>query len=210
MKNEEKHVQSNQVKWDKWADSLDGKSWRYDYLRDAQSKLISLLDIQENVRFLDIGCGTGWAVGEVARLVDNKGLFYGIDLSPKMIERAQSKFSGKDNFHFLQANAESIPLDDDSFDIIICTNSFHHYLHPDKALNEMYRLLKKGGKIYILDPTADNWTSRAADKIIKLIEPEHVKLYSTKEFQQLFENARLRYATSGTIKATSKIHIGEK
>ena len=210
MKNEAKHIQSNQVKWDKWANSLDSKSWRHDYLQDAQSKLIALLDVKENVRFLDIGCGTGWAVGEIAGLVDNKGLFYGVDLSPKMIEKAQSRFNGKDNFYFLQANAESIPLDDDSFDIIICTNSFHHYLHPDKALNETYRLLKQGGKIYILDPTADTLLATAADKVIRLMEPEHVKLYSTKQFQQLFENARLRYVTSETIKAYSRVHIGEK
>jgi ubiquinone/menaquinone biosynthesis C-methylase UbiE len=210
MKNEAEHLKSNQLKWDKWADSRDGQGWRDDYLRDAQRKLISLLDIRENVRFLDVGCGAGSAVGEVARLAANKGLFYGVDLSPKMIEKAKGKFSGKDNYHFIQANAESIPLDDESFDIIICTNSFHHYLHPDKALKEMYRLLRTGGKIYILDPTADNWMAKAVDKIIKRVEPEHVKLYSTKEFQQLFGNARIRYATSETVRAYSKVHIGEK
>ncbi len=74
----------------------------------------------------------------------------------------------------------------------------------------MYRLLKRGGKIYVLDPTADNWIAKIADKIIKLFEPEHVKLYSTKEFQQLFENANLRYITSQPIKMSSKVHIGEK
>ena len=210
MKNEIKHIQSNQAKWDTWANSLDGKGWRYDYLRDAQNKLISLLDVKERVHFLDVGCGTGWAVEEVARLVDNQGLFYGVDLSPKMIEKARSKLRGKDNVHFIQATAESIPLDDDFFDIIICTNSFHHYLHPDRALNEMYRLLKKGGEIYVLDPTADHWMAKAVDKIIKLFEPEHVKLYSTQEFQQLFEKAHFRYVTAETIKANSKVHIGQK
>ncbi len=93
---------------------------------------------------------------------------------------------------------------------IICTNSFHHYLNPSKALHEIYRLLKKGGKVYILDPTADNWIAKVADKIIKLVEPEHVKLYSTKEFQQLFYHAGLRYITSEIINAHHKVHIGEK
>jgi ubiquinone/menaquinone biosynthesis C-methylase UbiE len=210
LKQEEKHIRLNEKMWNKWASSIDGKGWKYDSLRDAQGKLISLLDIKENIHFLDIGCGTGWAVGEAAKLVDNKGLFYGIDLSPKMIEKAKDKFGDKDNFHFIQANSESIPLNDNFFDVIICANSFHHYLNPDKALNEMFRLLKKGGKIYILDPTADNWIIKVADKIIKLVEPEHVKLYSTKEFQRLFENARLTHTSSQTIKTISKVHIGEK
>jgi len=62
MKNEAKHVQLNQAKWDKWANSLGDEGWRHEYLQDAQSKLITLLDVRENVRFLDIGCGAGWAV----------------------------------------------------------------------------------------------------------------------------------------------------
>lgn len=210
MKDEAKHTELNKEKWDKWSGSYDSKSWGTDYLRGVQSKLLSLLDIKGNINFLDVGCGTGWAVGEAAKLVDNKGQFYGIDLSTKMIEKAKSNFIGKDNFHFVQANAESIPLNDDFFDIIICTNSFHHYLHPDKALNEMYRVVKKGGEVYIVDLAADNWIAKIAGKIIKLVQPEHVKLYSAKEFQQLFENAGLKYVNLRTIKMFSRVHIAEK
>lgn len=210
MNKEDRHVLLNKAKWDKWANSLDTKGFRYDYLRSAQSKLISLLDVKENTHFLDVGCGTGWAVGKVAKLVNNNGLFYGIDLSPKMIEKAISNFSGRDNFHFIQANVESIPLNDNFFDIIICTNSFHHYLNPDKAMNEMYRLLKKGGKLYILDPTAENFIIKFADQIIKILEPTHVKIYSTKEFQELFYNAGLKYTATEKINRHEKIHIGEK
>ncbi len=210
MKDETKHVQMNEAKWDQWADSLDSQNWRNNYLRDAQSKLISLLDVQKDIHFLDVGCGTGWAVGEVAKLTGFQGLFYGVDLSSKMVEKAQSNFRGKDNFHFLQANSESIPLEDDFFDTVICTNSFHHYLHPDKALSEMYRLLKRGGKLYVLDPTADTWMIKLVDKIIKLAEPEHVKIYSTKEFQRLFQEAGLKYMASKAINWHEGIHIAEK
>ena len=211
MKDETKHVQMNEAMWDKWAeeDTLDNNGRNSKFLRAAQRKVISLLNVQDNVHFLDIGCGTGWAVGQAANLVNGKGLFYGVDLSPKMIEKAKANFSGKDNFHFLQANSESIPLDDNFFDIIICTNSFHHYLHPDKALKEMYRLLKKGGKPYILDPLADLWIIKFVDVLAKLKEPEHVKFYSTKEFQQLFEQAGLKYSSVAT-NWYQGIHIGEK
>jgi ubiquinone/menaquinone biosynthesis C-methylase UbiE len=210
MKSESKHIQFNEAKWDKWANSLDGKGWSYDYLRSAASGVISLLDIRDNINFLDIGCGTGWAIGQVAKLVNNKGSFYGVDLSPKMIEKAKENFKGNDNFHFIKANAESIPLNDNLFDIIICTNSFHHYLYPDKALREIYRLLKYSGKFYILDPTADNFVFKIADKIIKLIEPGHVKLYSTKEFKNLIVNAGLKYISTEIIRAHQKVHIGQK
>ena len=211
MKDETKHTQMNEAMWDQWAEAgtLDKNSRRSRFLRAAQGKVIALLNVQSNVHFLDVGCGTGWAVGQVAKLVNGEGLFYGVDLSAKMIEKAKSNFSGKDNFRFLQANSESIPLDDDFFDIIICTNSFHHYLHPDKALKEMRRLLKIGGKLYILDPLGDSRIIKFWDVMAKLIEPEHVKIYSTEEFRQLFEQAGLKYSSVRTDWHQG-IHIGEK
>ena len=88
---ETKHLKINEARWDKWAETVDGKSLRYDYLRSAQSGVISLLNLKENVTMLDIGCGTGWALGQAAKLIDGKGTFYGVDLSEKMIEKAKEK-----------------------------------------------------------------------------------------------------------------------
>ncbi len=195
MKDETKQVELNKAKWDRWAKDFDRKSWRREFLRNAQRKVISLLAIKPGMHFLDIGCGTGWAVGQVASLAQDNGVFYGVDLSTKMIEKARQNFSGRDEISFVQANVESIPLDSDFFDAIICTNSFHHYPRPEHAVQEMYRLLKKGGKLFIYDPTADSWIRRLGDKIAKRIEPEHVKMYSTKEFQRMFRDAGLKDIT---------------
>ncbi len=208
--NEAKHIQLNKAKWDRWAKSADSKGRRNDYLRKAQAGVISILNLKENMNFLDIGCGTGWALGQAAKSVDEKGSFYGIDLSLKMIEKAKENFKDKANFHFIVCNAESIPLENNLFDIIICTNSFHHYLHPDKALKEMHRLLKTGGRIYLLDPTADSWIIKLIDKVIKLIEPYHVKLYSTNEFKKLFVYAGLKYIACEKINTHQKVQVGEK
>ncbi len=207
---ESKHIKLNEAKWDKWSKTADGKGLKYDYLRRAQSSVLSLLTFNEGMNFLDIGCGTGWAVGQAAKLSGNKGSFYGIDLSSGMIEKARENFREFDNFHFIQANSESIPLDDNSFDNIICTNSFHHYLHPEKAMSEISRLLKPGGKIFILDPAADNMFIKILDKFIKLLYPEHVKIYSSDEFKRLMIAAGLKYKGFEIIFAHQKVQIGEK
>lgn len=208
--NNSRHLQLNEAKWDKWADTLDKKNWRNEYLRNAQSQVISLLNLQAGVHFLDIGCGTGWAVGQVGKLVNDEGLFYGVDLSVKMIEKAKSNFSAREHLVFKQANVESIPLDSDFFDIIICTNSFHHYPNPVKALDEMNRLLRSGGTVYILDPTADSVLVKFIDKIIRMVEPEHVKMYSSKEFQELFAGAGLKYLSTNIMNGRDTIHIAQK
>jgi ubiquinone/menaquinone biosynthesis C-methylase UbiE len=207
---ESRHIELNKAKWDKWAATADGKGWKYEYLRSAQLSVISMLGIRENMNFLDIGCGTGWAVGQAARIIDFKGSFYGVDLSQKMIEKAEENFKEYPTFHFIKANSESIPLKDTFFDIIICTNSFHHYLHPEKSMKEIFRLLKPGGRIYILDPAADSWIMKVVDLIIKLFEPGHVKIYSSKEFQKMMSAAGLKYIGNKEIQTREKVQIGEK
>jgi hypothetical protein len=76
-------------------------------------------------------------------------------------------------------------------------------------MKEIHRLLMRSGKIYIVDPTADTWFIKAIDKIIKLVEPEHVKMYSTKEFKTLMLDTGLKYLESRSIEG-EKVHIGEK
>ncbi len=210
MNREKKHLELNEKKWDRWSASLDSDGWKSKFLRQAQQEVINLLNPKDDVRFLDVGCGTGWAVGQAFKLFNGKGTFYGADLSEKMIEKAKENFKGYVNIHFIKANAESIPLEDNCFDIIISTNSFHHYLHPDKALKEFHRLLKPGGKLYILDPTADSVFLKLIDKIVKLLEREHVKMYSTEEFKNLFKLTALKYSDTNTITNHQKIHIGKK
>lgn len=207
---ESKHIEINRGKWDRWSETADGNGRLYEYLRKAQRSLIELADIRENVNMLDIGCGTGWALGQAAKAVSYKGSFYGIDLSEGMVEKAKTNFADHDNFHFITASSESIPLSDNFFDIIICTNSFHHYLHPEKAMKEISRLLRSCGKIYILDPTADSLLIRIADKVIKLLEPAHVKIYSTLEFKEMMSAAGMAYVGNQKIQGQEKVHIGVK
>jgi len=210
MRNESEFLKLNQAKWDKWSASLDSDGWKYKYLRQAQQDLIDLISLKDDVRFLDVGCGTGWAIGQAIKAVNGKGIFYGVDLSDKMIDKAKLNFGETSNVHFIKANAELIPLEGNFFDIIICTNSFHHYLNPDKSLKEFHRLLKTSGKVYILDPTADSIFLKWIDKIVKRLEPEHVKIYSTKEFINLFNLAGLKYSGPLVIKKHQKAHVGEK
>ena len=210
MTSESKHIERNRKKWDRWAKSLDSNSMRSRFLRDGQRRVVELLELNEGDYFLDIGCGTGWAVRLAAETVNYHGFFYGVDLSEKMIEKANQNFEGKENFHFIKADSRAIPLDGGKFDAIICTHSFHHYIDPQAVVNEIYRLLKPGGKVFVLDPTVDSVFGRVIDIIIRFVQPEHVKMYSTGEFMRFFEAAGLSYIRTETIRSVEKIHVGEK
>ena len=208
MKNEKEHIALNQQKWDSWARSFDRKI--YDFFRFMQKRTISLTALKEKDYFLDIGCGTGWAVRYASRIIKENGKAFGIDLSPKMIEIAKANSPNNQNVFFFQANSENLPFEDNFFEYIICTNSFHHYLDPLKVLDEVFRVLKKEGEIYILDVTTDGFLAKMLDKGFQKTEQEHVKYYSTQEFKDFYAKANLNYITSKLILPFVKVHIAKK
>lgn len=82
---------------------------------------------------LDAGCGTGAMLGMFKRDHPDKN-YTGIDLSEKMIEVAEKKhFEG---IQFIAGDCESLPFCDDSFDVVTCSMSFHHYPDPEKIFYE--------------------------------------------------------------------------
>ncbi len=198
----------NEKKWDSIAETYETKYHAF-YLSSGQRKVVSLLDLTGNVRLLDLSCGTARALRYAPGFVKGRGEYYGIDISSKMIEKAKEKFSGHSNISFRKANAEKLPFKSGFFDLIICTNAFHHYYNPNKVLKEVCRVLKPKGKIYLLDMTADMLIIRMADTIAKMMDRGHVKLYSTEEYRVLFRNAGLKYLKTMPIGPVSKIHVGE-
>lgn len=99
-------------------------------------------------RLLDVGCGTGFLIDMLAK--DHKAELIGLDLSPEMVKQASSKNIA--SAMFIEGRSDAIPFEDNSFDVVTCSQSFHHYPDTDKAMQEVFRVLKPGG-IYILSDT---------------------------------------------------------
>lgn len=201
---------ANQQKWSQRAATYDEK--RFDYFRFIQRELIASAKIVSPSNLLDLGCGTGWAVCYVAKLSEGKGKCVGVDISKGMIEKAKRNATSLPNVEFYEVSAEDLPFDNDNFDVVICSNSFHHYSQPEKALIEVERVLKPNGRIHILDVTADDFFIRWIDARVKAREKEHVKFYSTSEYARLFTRAGLKYIRSSRVKLLYplKVHVGGK
>ena len=207
VRDEYKIAKQNEELWDSRAETYDT---RFSFTRWTQRKLVSLLQLGDNPYLLDLACGTGWALRYAANRTNGQGEFYGVDNSSKMIAQAQAKSQSCGSLHFYKARVEALPFDDDFFHVVMSSNAFHHFSNPEKALREANRLLKPRGKLYILDITANNAFMRLVDRFGRKVEPAHVKLYSTKEFQALFERAGLCYITSKRIIPAIEVHIAEK
>ena len=116
--------------------------------------IISLLEIKNSCKILDLGCGTG----VLSALISNElsesagGLSIGIDAAGKMIEGARKK-RGSKTCRFEVAAAENLPFDNDSFESVVSTMFFHHIQLDlkEKALSEAFRVMRPGGRLVIAD-----------------------------------------------------------
>jgi ubiquinone/menaquinone biosynthesis C-methylase UbiE len=202
------HEKRNRQKFDTWAENFETRGSWFQYF---QKRVISLIDFSSPCSFLDLGCGTGWAVRYVSDLMKGKGNCAGIDISEKMIEQARRLAAGMNNVVFHNASSENLPVEDGSIDNIICTFSFHHYANPVKALSEARRVLKPRGKFFILDATLDDFLTRLFETLFLKLDKSHVKQYTTNEFRRMFPEAGLTYLKSATILMYPiKVHIAEK
>ncbi|MGH2568867.1 MAG: class I SAM-dependent methyltransferase, partial [Bacteroidota bacterium] len=102
----------------------------------------------EGKRVLEIGCGLGTDLLQYAR---GGALVTGIDLTPKSVELAKAHFALRNILlHALVADAENLPFDDNSFDVVYSFGVLHHTPNTEKAFDEAYRVLKPGGTIIVM------------------------------------------------------------
>jgi|GEM_PF-7060917 len=99
---------------------------------------------------LDIGCGSGGLLREFEKS-NPKLKLRGVDASKTLLNAAR-KIS---TMNLQYERAENLKFKADSFDLVICQDTFHHFKKPVDVLKEMYRVAKRGGYIYITDLRRD-------------------------------------------------------
>lgn len=102
---------------------------------------------------VDLGCGRGNDVIRMAQIVGDKGLVYGLDISDGMIQKAQKNAAKLEvtNVSFIKSELESIKLPSGIANLIISNCTINHASDKTAVWNEIYRVLKKGGRFVISD-----------------------------------------------------------
>ena len=139
---------------------------------------------------LDCGCGTGPMIQLLHEKYPDRR-YVGLDLTPEMIHVAQAKQLS--NTEFLVGDSENLPFAEASFDAGICSNSFHHYPHPQNFFDSAYRVLRKGGRLILRDYTSSDlvvWLMNHLElPLSNLLGHGDVKVYKSAEFISMAEKA---------------------
>ena len=140
-----------------WASPIG--SMLYDNAQALSRRLISAwqlpiewLNIPQGGVALDIGSGPGNVTASLARAAGPEGLALGIDISEPMLQRAVRSEAGP-QVGFIKADAQRLPLRDNTVDAVVSTAVLQLVPNPRAALAEMARVLRPGGRLAIMVPT---------------------------------------------------------
>jgi arsenite methyltransferase len=132
-----------------------------DLVRQREATL-QRLKLKPGERVIDIGCGPGFLCESMAAAIGPTGCVVGIDISRDLIDFAIKHKSGS-QIEYSVANATALPVDAGHFDVAVSTQVIEYVPDTDAALREIARVLRQGGRAFIVDTDFDSWVWHAAD-----------------------------------------------
>jgi SAM-dependent methyltransferase len=151
---------------------------------------------------LEVACGAAHASESIAASVHE---VVGLDLTVELLNVGADRMrqDGVDNVILQKGNAEELPFVDGSFDVAFCRSSLHHFDDPQRAISEMTRVTKAGGRVVLLDLVAPVEVDRELfDELHRMLDPSHVRTFVEGELVDA-----LCGATTPTYVSTSRLRF---
>jgi len=162
--------EKHEVRFDKWSKKYDKSILQRVVFNLSHDMFFSEMIpfLKKDAKILDVGCGTGKLAFRLSNIT--KGVeIHGVDLSKDMIKKAKAKLGGEP-IEFKVGDVENLPYETNTFDIITCSHSFHHYPNQKKAISEMHRVLKDDGKLMIIDGSRDKLLGKVIFGVVEIVE----------------------------------------
>lgn len=157
----------------------------------VREEMLELAGISPGAQVLDVGCGTGSLAIAAKRRVGAEGTVHGVDAGEAMAARARRKASSEGlDVRFDVATAQELPYPDARFDAVLCTLMLHHLPEEGRrrAVEEMRRVLKPGGTLFIADLRPDEGIWAVLLSPIRLLHG-HDDLHAARHAEVLMKEA---------------------
>ena len=135
---------------EKFQKTFEGESREVFVLRE---KIVAACGVNRGMVVADIGAGTGIHTRLFSRAVGDDGQVYAVDIAAKFLEhiRKTSRDAGLRNITPVLCNEDSVDLPPGSVDVAFVCDTYHHFEYPQKTLASLYRAIRPGGKLVVVD-----------------------------------------------------------
>jgi ubiquinone/menaquinone biosynthesis C-methylase UbiE len=181
--NDEKKIRDTVSFYNRFSEKYDRKY--ASYLHHTHDRLFDYLGDISGERILDISAGTGLLARKILAKYSDVRLVLN-DPSDGMRAVAMARFEENKSVEFSDSLAEKINFPPESFDRVICLNSFHYYADQEEAVQNMFYMLKPGGSVHILDWNLEGWF-HLPNAIISILSPENINTRSLSETENIFD-----------------------
>lgn len=178
-----------QAHFDRWARVYE----RSRLLGSLQKEALAELQPGACDRVLDVACGAGALVAELAPVVERA---VGADLSSRMLEIGRARAGADSSAEFVAAPSDALPFEDGSFTAVVCTTALHHFPDPQRSIDDMARVLAPDGRLVIGDACRDSVSAKLADPLFRHFEKGHVGLQRMRDIEAMIARAGLRVTAS--------------
>lgn len=151
-------------------------------------RLVELAHVQPTDRVLDVATGTGHTAFAFAPHVRE---VMATDITPEMLaegEKLKAELGmNAQRVEFRIADAHDLPFEDESFNVVTCRRAAHHFADIRRALREMHRVLRPGGRLVIDDRSVpeDDFVDTTLNRLDWLHDHSHVRQYRPSEWERM-------------------------
>jgi len=174
---------------------------------ESLSLLVELLNPQKSWRALDIATGAGHAAMAIAPHVTQ---MIAADITRGMLVKTSDLAGARDikNMDVIMADAESLPFEDSSFDLVTCRIALHHFSDARQAIHEFARVLKPNGMLGLDDNivTEGGPIAKYYNAFEKVRDPSHNRVYTLSELLSMLEAEGLTVLTTRQLTKEIEFH----
>jgi len=139
------------LKYDKTAAQNIERSYSTPDIARQRLQTLKALALNTGEYVVDVGCGTGFLISEMAAMVGETGSLTGVDFSQDMLDVAIQRCESLPQVTLRQGSAVDLPLGDASFDAATCTQTLLYVPDVDQSIAELARVLKVGGRLAVVE-----------------------------------------------------------
>lgn len=169
------------------------------------SLMINWLQPESTMKVLDIATGGGHVAKHLANHVEQ---VVATDITEEMLENTAKYLESHKNISYAIADAEDLPFEDTSFEIVTCRIAAHHFPNPELFISEVLRVLKPHGRFLLIDNIApeDFKLDQFVNSLEKMRDYSHIRSRSILEWKKLFTNNSLSIIKEQARKKTLPYH----
>jgi ubiquinone/menaquinone biosynthesis C-methylase UbiE len=119
----------------------------------CREQILKAIQLEPGMNVADVGAGTGLYMSPLSKSIGKEGTMFAIDIAPKFVDflRKRARDENLTNVQVVLCSEKDVNLPPNTVDRVLVCDVYHHFEYPESSLNSIYRAMRSGGKLIVVD-----------------------------------------------------------